>query len=282
MSSVASAPAGQVRLGKRAVLWIGAAAAALSAHGGAVLWAMHQPPMGSAGPAPVPAILIDMAPAQAAPANAQQAAPDLADAPEITAPDKPAPVAPPPTVQPDLPLDLPEPPRDLAGTPPPDLPPPLPDAVSLPEAMPAPTLRPRTPATAETPRPPKKLERPAAAKETKRATSPDAAPPAPQAPAQSANAGGGPAGWQTRLMAHLERLKRYPPGSRQRREEGVVLVRFSIDGSGNVLSVDLQRSSGFSELDDAVLALIRRASPVPAPPPDAPHSISAPVRFYMK
>ena len=100
--------------------------------------------------------------------------------------------------------------------------------------------------------------------------------------ATGASAAVSPAKWQARLMAHLERRKRYPAGARQRREEGVVTVRFAIDGGGNVRSATLVRSSGHAELDDAVLALVRRASPVPAPPPGAPHEITAPVRFSIR
>jgi len=91
-----------------------------------------------------------------------------------------------------------------------------------------------------------------------------------------------PAKWQSRLMAHLERRKRYPSGSRSRGERGIVYVRFSIDQSGNVLSVTLAKSSGFSELDQEVLSLVRRASPVPAPPPGASTTITAPVRFNVR
>ena len=47
----------------------------------------------------------------------------------------------------------------------------------------------------------------------------------------------------------------------KRREEGTVLVRFAIDGGGNVLSTGVVRSSGHAELDQAVLTLVRRASP---------------------
>jgi protein TonB len=83
-------------------------------------------------------------------------------------------------------------------------------------------------------------------------------------------------------MAHLERLKRYPAGARARREEGTAYVRFSIDANGNVRSAQLARSSGHAELDAAVLALVRRASPVPAPPPGAPQDITAPVRFTIR
>ena len=59
-------------------------------------------------------------------------------------------------------------------------------------------------------------------------------------------------------------------------------VRFSIDDAGNVRAANLVRSSGHAELDQAVLALVRRASPVPAPPPGAPHEITAPVRFNIR
>ena len=83
-------------------------------------------------------------------------------------------------------------------------------------------------------------------------------------------------------MAHLERRKRYPAGAKGRREEGVVYVHFSIDDQGRVLSVALARSSGFRELDESVLSLVRRASPVPAPPPGAPHDITAPVHFNIR
>ncbi|MGX9425457.1 MULTISPECIES: energy transducer TonB family protein [Bradyrhizobium] len=88
-----------------------------------------------------------------------------------------------------------------------------------------------------------------------------------------------PANWQSLLMAHLERRKRYPPGAQSRGERGVAYVRFTIDDRGNVLSASLARSSGFAELDQEVLALVRRASPVPTPPADANRAITAPVRF---
>jgi protein TonB len=83
-------------------------------------------------------------------------------------------------------------------------------------------------------------------------------------------------------MAHLERGKRYPPTARSRREEGVVYVRFSIDDQGRVLAVRLARSSGSPALDDEVLALVQRASPMPAPPPGAPRDITAPVQFSIR
>ncbi len=88
--------------------------------------------------------------------------------------------------------------------------------------------------------------------------------------------------WQSQLMARLERYKKYPAEARARRETGTVFVRFSLDTAGNVLSVELARSSGFSALDSEVLALVRRASPLPAPPADFPSAITAPVAFSVK
>lgn len=108
---------------------------------------------------------------------------------------------------------------------------------------------------------------------------------APRAAAPQANQGASsvsPARWQSRLMAHLERRKRYPSSARRARQEGVAQVRFTIDGNGNVQSVALARSSGVAELDAEVVAMVRRASPVPAPPPGVGRTIVVPVQFNLR
>ena len=43
--------------------------------------------------------------------------------------------------------------------------------------------------------------------------------------------------WQARVLAWINRYKRYPPGARARGEEGMVRVAFMIDGAGRVQSV---------------------------------------------
>ncbi|MGX9431148.1 MULTISPECIES: energy transducer TonB [Bradyrhizobium] len=90
-----------------------------------------------------------------------------------------------------------------------------------------------------------------------------------------------PANWQSLLMAHLERRKRYPSDARERGARGIAYVRFTIDGAGKVLSASLVRSSGFAELDQEVVALVHRASPVPAPPPGVSRTITVPVNFNV-
>lgn len=84
------------------------------------------------------------------------------------------------------------------------------------------------------------------------------------------------------VMAHLERRKKYLADAHRRGERGTVHVRFTIEDGGNVRSVSLARSSGYPALDDEVLSLVRRASPVSAPPPSVNKTITAPVRFNVR
>jgi protein TonB len=91
-----------------------------------------------------------------------------------------------------------------------------------------------------------------------------------------------PAKWQSKVASHLKRRMKYPTDARRRKEEGTVSVKFSVDDAGNVLSVSLARSSGFPELDAEILSLVRRASPVPAPPADANKTLTAPMTFELK
>lgn len=99
---------------------------------------------------------------------------------------------------------------------------------------------------------------------------------------RGATASVSPARWQSRLLAHLERRKRYPAAARRARKQGTAYVRFSIDGNGNVRSVSLARSSGVAELDEEVVSMVRRASPVPPPPPGVNRTIMVPVRFSLR
>lgn len=265
--------------GGQAALWLSAAVVVLAAHGGAALWALRMPPVQAADGAP-PAVMIELAPAPAAPVEAEsQIAPDLTEAPET-------------------PESTPEPVEDLAPIAEvPDLVPPPAPLTAPPAALPEvvlpspeearPAARPRNLAVAEPPREkkpePPQPEPPSAEKRMAKAETPRKAAAVSAPKNSSAGASGGsPAKWQARLMAHLERRKRYPAGARSRREEGTALVRFSIDANGNVLSARLARSSGSADLDEATLALVRRASPVPTPPPGAPLDLTAPVAYTIR
>lgn len=75
--------------------------------------------------------------------------------------------------------------------------------------------------------------------------------------------------WQARLLAQLERTKRYPPKARYFRQQDTILVRFTMDRQGRVLSSRIVRSRAFGDLDAEVLALLKRAQPLVTPPPAA-------------
>ena len=72
--------------------------------------------------------------------------------------------------------------------------------------------------------------------------------------------------------------------ARLRREEGIVYLTFSMNRSGQVLAANIARSSGSQALDAETLALVRRAEPLPLPPPEMagdPITLTVPVRFSL-
>jgi protein TonB len=74
--------------------------------------------------------------------------------------------------------------------------------------------------------------------------------------------------WKIQVAALLERNKRYPPAAQSRREQGVVRLFFSLDRKGMVVASRVAASSGSSALDQEAMALVQRAQPFPAPPPE--------------
>jgi protein TonB len=94
-----------------------------------------------------------------------------------------------------------------------------------------------------------------------------------------------PAKWQSRVIAWINRHKRYPSASKARGDEGRVQVNFAINAAGVVISASIGRSSGDAALDQAALDMVRRASPVPAPPPEIARSriqLALPVQFSLR
>jgi protein TonB len=269
------------------LVWGAAGAAALAAHAALAGFLLREPPPIASQPAPA-AVMLELAPAPTAPeASETQIAPDVVDQHEVletpaamAAPPEPsvADLAPP---DPLTPPDIAEPVEDVL--PPVDTTPvEVAAAVTRPLARPESLPRPPEPAPERVERRQAEKRPPQVARQAARAEAPPAAKAA--APQNSRGAAGAmsPATWQSRLMARLERAKRYPSGARRRGEEGVAYVSFAIAGDGRVLSAQLARSSGHSELDQEVLALVRRASPLPPPPPGAPTTITAPVRFNIR
>lgn len=88
--------------------------------------------------------------------------------------------------------------------------------------------------------------------------------------------------WESTLLAHIERFKRYPPQARSR---GEVQVAFTIDREGRLRKSRIVESSGSPELDQETLAMLTRAQPLPKPPGDLQRdelTFVVPVRFNKK
>lgn len=91
--------------------------------------------------------------------------------------------------------------------------------------------------------------------------------------------------WESTLLAHLERNKRYPGPAQRRRQEDVIYVRFAMDRVGKVLEYAIERSQGYALLDQEVVALIQRSSPLPPPPAEVRGErleMVVPVEFFLR
>ncbi|HEY0291193.1 MAG TPA: energy transducer TonB [Hansschlegelia sp.] len=272
--------------------WGAAAFAALALHASPVLW-MLWAPASEVLAGPPPAIMLELSPLpEAVAVDADQAAPDevFAEAAEAAVASKADPEPSPMETETDAAEEATPAETAVAA-----------EAETVEETLDAPTtaaaemaLPPTRPKPAEIAepkkRPPRKRpERPAPSTASEASKAAEQASARVQrssrtAAADSADGASGmsPATWRARLMAHLERKKVYPSEAKARGETGVAYVRFRIDGSGNVLSATLARSSGHLELDQATLALVRNASPVPPPPAEANRTITAPVAFSLR
>lgn len=243
-------------------------------------------------PEPMPVIMLEMPAAEPAtpapeppmPAEAPAPPQPVAEAapppPEVTAP--PEPETPPPPPEPMLAEAPPAPPEPEPLPPPPEPSPEPPQAeadLPLPPPPVATPPAPHPPAVPRRPAPP----RPALAEAAPAAPAMPAAPAAP-APAAAVAAAPSP-DYVSRLFAALERHKAYPQEARGRRAQGVAMLRFRMRRDGTVIGFRLERSAGDQALDEAVLAMIQRASPLPAPPADLAGEtieLTVPVRFALR
>jgi periplasmic protein TonB len=91
--------------------------------------------------------------------------------------------------------------------------------------------------------------------------------------------------WESALVAHIERFKRYPAEARARGHHGLARVAFTIDRDGWVRESRVLESSGSPELDQESLAMLTRAQPMPKPPGQVQAgglSFVVPVRFNIR
>jgi periplasmic protein TonB len=72
-------------------------------------------------------------------------------------------------------------------------------------------------------------------------------------------------GPKPQLLGHECRsIPDYPVGSVQRREAGTVVLVFSVDSTGKLMSSRVKQSSGYKELDNAALVALSKCPFLPA------------------
>ncbi len=91
--------------------------------------------------------------------------------------------------------------------------------------------------------------------------------------------------YQAQVLAHLQRFRSYPAEAKAAGIRGTAPVRFSLSSSGAVISASLAHGSGASVLDQAAIAVVRRASPFPPIPANLGRSrldFAGPIRFDLR
>ncbi|ABE61632.1 outer membrane transport energization protein TonB [Nitrobacter hamburgensis X14] len=247
-----------------ALRWTAAGLAVVALHAGGIWLALNWPAAAEAPGDPPAAIMMELAPLAVAPEVPQQ---DIAPGPQMVEAEE----------QPE-----PEKPVEEKVEPQPELKTPVETEIKPPELPKMEKAEVVLPPKAERPKPkpkPKKKKQKKAPRTTAPPTSQAQRADRAVAPAEGLSSSMSRASWRGALMAHLNRYKRFPPGAVG---TGVATVAFTIDRSGRVLSARLVRSAGDAALDAEAASLPRRASPVPAPPPNiggGSITLAVPIRF---
>lgn len=88
--------------------------------------------------------------------------------------------------------------------------------------------------------------------------------------------------WADKVVRAIERCKRYPAEASARREEGLVLLSFTMDRQGSLGALHILNPSGSEILDRTALDIVKRCAPFPPPPEAVPGNsvpLSIPIRF---
>jgi len=89
--------------------------------------------------------------------------------------------------------------------------------------------------------------------------------------------------YNRQVADRLNRFKTYPRYAEERGQQGIVRLQITVDANGRVTDRRIVGSSGFRALDDEVLVILRRATPLPRPPDGtAPRTLIIPFNFYVR
>lgn len=88
--------------------------------------------------------------------------------------------------------------------------------------------------------------------------------------------------WRGEVLARLARFKQYPGQAQDHGSTGKAILSFTLAPGGALRAVALLRSSGSALLDEATLAMARRAAPFPPAPPGARLSFTALINYDLR
>jgi protein TonB len=86
------------------------------------------------------------------------------------------------------------------------------------------------------------------------------------------------------ISAKIRQFEEYPPVARRRHWEGTTVVQLRVTPEGKVTDITVVEKSGYDVLDEAAMKMIRKASPLPAPPEglrDRDRTVLVPIKFRL-
>lgn len=72
-----------------------------------------------------------------------------------------------------------------------------------------------------------------------------------------------PPGYLSKIVAKIQRYKRYPKESKKLKQEGTSYLKFTINKSGKITQSLIKKSSGYSLLDESTLNILKRVKYFP-------------------
>jgi len=87
------------------------------------------------------------------------------------------------------------------------------------------------------------------------------------------------------IRAKMQKFQRYPLISKARKEQGTVLISFTVHKNGSITNIKINKSSGFKRLDKAALKIFRKMGTgfnIPSDLKDKKMNLILPVIFKLK
>ena len=91
--------------------------------------------------------------------------------------------------------------------------------------------------------------------------------------------------YQQIISARIKQFEEYPPVAKRRHWEGTTVVQLRLSPDGKVTDISVVEKSGHEILDEAAVNMIRKASPLPAPPEGLrgrDQTVLVPIKFKLE